>query len=88
MIGIYQDYQSTMPVDQWVIEFAEKHLIKEFGNPSALHSVGLTAKSAVEEARAKVAELINAEDPSSIIFTGSSRKNALQRHPYNVCDGR
>jgi cysteine desulfurase len=72
MCGIYLDYQSAMPVDPRVREFAERYLAKEFGNPSALHSVGLAAKSAVEEARAKVAELINAEDPSNIIFTGSA----------------
>jgi len=72
MCGIYLDYQSAMPVDSRVLEFAERYLTKEFGNPSALHSVGLAAKSAVEESRAKVAELINAPDPSNIIFTGSA----------------
>lgn len=72
MCGIYLDYQSAMPVDPRVLVFAERYLTTEFGNPSALHSVGLAAKSAVEEARTKVAELINAEDPSSIIFTGSA----------------
>jgi cysteine desulfurase len=70
--GIYLDYQSAMPVDSRVLEFAERYLTKEFGNPSALHSVGLAAKSAVEESRAKVAELINAPDPSNVIFTGSA----------------
>ena len=72
MCGIYLDYQSAMPVDARVLEFAERYLTKEFGNPSALHSVGLAAKSAVEEARTKVAELINAPDPYNIIFTGSA----------------
>jgi cysteine desulfurase len=72
MCGIYLDYQSAMPVDSRVLEFAERYLSEEFGNPSALHSVGLAAKSVVEEARAKVAELINAPDPSNIIFTGSA----------------
>lgn len=72
MCGIYLDYQSAMPVDPRVMEFAERYLAKEFGNPSALHSVGLAAKSAVEEARINVAELINAEAPSNIIFTGSA----------------
>ena len=72
MCGIYLDYQSAMPVDPRVREFAERYLAREFGNPSALHSAGLAAKSAVEEARAKVAELINAEDPSNIIFTSSA----------------
>ena len=72
MCGIYLDYQSAMPVDSRVMEFAGRYLCKELGNPSALHSVGLAAKSAEEEARAKVAELINAPDPSNIIFTGSA----------------
>jgi cysteine desulfurase len=70
MCGIYLDYQSASPVDPRAREFAEKYLTGEFGNPSALHSVGLAAKAAVEEARAKVADLIAAADPSSIIFTG------------------
>ena len=72
MSGIYLDYQSAMPMDPRVLEFAEKYLTKEFGNPSALHSIGLAAKSAVEEAREKVADLINAPDPSNIIFAGSA----------------
>jgi len=72
MCGIYLDYQSAMPIDPRVMEFSERYLTREFGNPSALHSVGLTAKSAIEDARVKVAELINAEDPSNIIFTGSA----------------
>lgn len=72
MCGLYLDYQSAMPVDPRVQEFAEGYLVNNFGNPSALHSVGLAAKSVIEEARAKVADLINAPDPSSIIFTGSA----------------
>jgi len=72
MCGIYLDYQSAAPVDPRVREFADRYLTKEFGNPSALHSVGLGARAAVEEARARVAELINAEDPNTIIFTGSA----------------
>lgn len=72
MFGLYLDYQSAMPVDPRVHEFAERYLVNDFGNPSALHSVGLAAKSVVEDARAKVADLINAPDPSSIIFTGSA----------------
>lgn len=72
MCGIYLDYQSAMPVDSRVQEFAKRYLAKEFGNSSALHSVGLAAKSALEEARAKVAEMINAPAPSNIIFTGSA----------------
>ena len=72
MQGIYLDNQSAMLPDPRVLDFAKRHLIEVPGNPSALHSVGLAAKSAVEEAREKVAELINAEDARNIIFTGSA----------------
>ncbi len=72
MQGIYLDHQSATPLDPRVLEFAQRYLSEALGNPSALHSVGLAAKSAVEEARAKVAELINAEDAGNIIFTGSA----------------
>lgn len=70
MCGIYLDYQSASPVDPRVHEFMERYLSCDFGNPSALHSRGLAARAALEEARTKVAELINAEGPENIIFTG------------------
>jgi cysteine desulfurase len=78
MCGIYLDYQSSSPVDPRVHEFAERYLAKEFGNPSALHSRGLAAKVALEEARTKVAELIGAESPETIVFTsGATEANNL-----------
>ncbi|MCX6674160.1 MAG: cysteine desulfurase family protein [Methanothrix sp.] len=78
MCGIYLDHQSASPVDPKVHEFAERYLSSDFGNPSALHSRGLAAKAALEEARAKVAELINAESPESIVFTaGVTEANNL-----------
>lgn len=70
MCGIYLDYQSASPVDPRVREFAQRHLAREFGNPSTLHSVGVAAKAAVEDARIKIAEMINAESPETIVFTG------------------
>lgn len=70
MCGIYLDYQSASPVDPRVREFAQRHLAREFGNPSTLHSVGVAAKAAVEDARIKIAEMINAEGPETIVFTG------------------
>lgn len=72
MCGIYLDYQSSSPVDPRVHEFSQRYLSCDFGNPSALHSRGLAARAALEDARIKVAELINAEGPESIIFTGSA----------------
>jgi len=44
------------------------YLLNHYGNPSSIHSFGQDAKKYLEEARASVAALINA-DPSEITFT-------------------
>ncbi|WOF15638.1 cysteine desulfurase [Methanoplanus sp. FWC-SCC4] len=75
MRKIYLDLTSARPVEQRVFEFAKKYLTESYGNPSSLHSKGLEAKHALEEARSKVSSLINAESPSTIIFTGSSTES-------------
>ncbi|MBK5190967.1 MAG: cysteine desulfurase [Methanosarcinales archaeon] len=75
MERIYLDHAAAMPIDPRVLEFAEGYLKDNFGNPSALYSVGLEAKRAIEEARKKVAELINAENAARIIFTGSATES-------------
>ena len=61
-----------MPVDLRVFEFAKPYLTTSHGNPSSLHSVGLEAKRAVEDSRKKIADLIHAENETTIIFTGSA----------------
>ena len=70
------DYVSGCPVDERVVE-AMLPYFKHPGNPSSIHSVGLEARNAMEEARGKVASLINA-DSSEIIFTsGATEANNL-----------
>lgn len=68
----YLDHASSTPVDPRVLEFATPYLTKKMGNPSSLHSASLTAKEAIEDARKKIAEFINAENEKSIIFMGSA----------------
>ena len=72
MERIYLDYASSMPIDPRVLEFAKPYLTKKVGNPSSFHSIGLGAKEAIEDARKKIAELINAENEKSVIFTSSA----------------
>ena len=43
-----------------------------FGNPHSQHSWGQHAHHAVEQARAKIAELLQIEDPSQITFTSGA----------------
>ena len=78
MDRIYLDHASSMPVDPRVLEFSIPYLGDEYGNPSSLHSSGLAARRALEEARQKVAELINAENEKCIVFTsGATEANNL-----------
>ncbi|MGA2768757.1 MAG: cysteine desulfurase family protein [Candidatus Bathyarchaeia archaeon] len=72
------DHAAGRPVESRVIEAMLPYMKSSYGNPSSLHVFGQEAKRAVEEARAKVAGLINAEKKESIIFTsGATESNNL-----------
>jgi cysteine desulfurase len=68
MRKVYLDNASTTPLLPEVKEAMLPFLGEFFGNPSSLHDWGDAAREALDEARAKVAALINA-DPEEIIFT-------------------
>lgn len=75
---VYLDYNATTPVDPEVREAMLPFLGEEFGNPSSVHPLGRRARRAVEQARQQVAELLNASDPSEIIFTsGATEANNM-----------
>jgi cysteine desulfurase len=72
------DHAAGKPVDPAVIEAMLPYMQSSFGNASSLHAFGQEAKRALEDARAKVAELINAEKRESIIFTsGATESNNM-----------
>jgi len=79
MKTIYMDYQATTPCDRRVLETMLPYFCEDFGNPHSVnHKMGIDAKNAVEKARQQVAELINANNPSEIIFTsGATESNNL-----------
>jgi cysteine desulfurase len=78
-LPIYLDYAATTPVDPRVAERMMHYLTAEdhYGNPASIHTYGQTAKHAVDDARAQIAELIHAE-PSEIVWTsGATEANNL-----------
>ena len=68
MKRIYLDYAATTPAHPEVLTAMLPYFTEVFGNPSSLYSCGQEAKGAIEEARAKVADLIGARD-EEIVFT-------------------
>ncbi|HPY40509.1 MAG TPA: IscS subfamily cysteine desulfurase [Thiolinea sp.] len=74
---IYLDYSATTPVDPRVAEKMMQYLTMDgvFGNPaSRSHPFGWAAEEAIEDARAQVAALINA-DAKEIVWTSGATES-------------
>lgn len=74
MKKVYLDNAATTPLLPEVREAMLPYLGEAFGNPSCLHDWGDTAREAMENARAQVAQLIGA-DAEEIIFTASGTES-------------
>ncbi|HIE36376.1 MAG TPA: cysteine desulfurase NifS [Candidatus Omnitrophica bacterium] len=71
---VYLDYNATTPLDKRILEKMILYLKEIYSNPSSIYKFAQEAKGAVEEARAKVADLIFA-DVEEIIFTSGGTES-------------
>ena len=81
----YFDHAATTAIKQEVLDEMVPYLKEKFGNASSLYTLGRESKRAIEEARKRVAELINCK-PNEIYFTagGSESDNmALKGIAYS-----
>jgi len=65
----YFDHAATTAVDKDVLEEMLPYFNNKYGNPSSLYSIGRNSKRAIEEARKRVAQVINSKS-KEIYFTG------------------
>ena len=65
---IYMDHSATTAVDPRVLEAMLPYWTEGYGNPSSIYGLGRKAAAALEDARRRVARLLNCQ-PAEIIFT-------------------
>ncbi|MCJ7570647.1 MAG: cysteine desulfurase NifS [Candidatus Thermoplasmatota archaeon] len=74
MKKVYMDYAASTPVDKEVLDEMLPFFDKYYGNASSIHSFGVDAFNAVEEARERVAKIIGAKN-DEIIFTAGGTES-------------
>jgi len=74
---IYLDNAATTQIDPEVLDAMMPYLTDQYGNAGTLYELGRNAKSAIDRARAQVAEFVGAA-PEQIIFTsGGTEANNM-----------
>jgi len=71
---IYLDYNATTPLCDAAREAMSPYLGRHFGNPSSVHAAGREARAAIDDARDKLASLLDVK-PHEIIFTSGGTES-------------
>ena len=66
---VYLDYAATTPVDPRVVEAMRPYWLTDWGNPSSVYAVGRRARRALDDARDRIAQVLNCR-ANEIVFSG------------------
>ncbi|MHA1727228.1 MAG: cysteine desulfurase family protein [Promethearchaeota archaeon] len=72
---IYLDNNATTSIDPEVWKVMKPYYLKNYGNPSSLHSMGQETRKVIEDSRKKIADFLHAKNPEEIIFTGGGTES-------------
>lgn len=72
---IYLDNAASTPVHEEVIDEMIPYYREHYGNPSSIHKHGRLAKMAIQNARKRIASLINADDSEILLTSGGTESN-------------
>ncbi len=67
---LYLDHAATTVMRAEAREAMAPFLDDVYGNPSGIHGISRRVKNAIEEAREEIAEILGADRPLEIVFTG------------------
>ncbi|RMZ93815.1 selenocysteine lyase isoform X1 [Brachionus plicatilis] len=81
---VYLDYNATTPLDAEVIQSITESLCKGWSNPSSQYNAGKDAKAEINKSRGLIAQMINANFPSDIVFLsgGTEANNVVFNSVY------
>ena len=71
---VYLDHAGTTPTDPKVLEGMMPYFTELYGNPSSIHAVGQEARYALDEARERVARVLNSRN-GDVVFTGGGTES-------------
>lgn len=74
MDNIYLDNSATTKLDEDVLKAMLPYLTENYGNPSSIYKIGRENRKAVEEAREKIAKILNC-NPTEIYFTSGGSES-------------
>jgi len=74
---IYLDNAASTPVHEKVLEEMLPFFREQYGNPSSIHKHGRLANVAIQNARKRVAALINADSNEILITSGGTESNNM-----------
>lgn len=77
MKRIYFDNAATTPISEEVIEFISDLMRNHYGNPSSIHKEGREARTVIETARKKIANLIGASIGEIFFTSGGTEANNM-----------
>ena len=77
MRTIYLDYNATTPIAPAVQQAMLPFLAEHYGNPSSNHILGRAAHQAVDDSRARVAQLLGVDRDEIVFTSGGTEANNL-----------
>ena len=72
---IYLDNAASTPVHEKVIDEMIPYFKEQYGNPSSIHKYGRLAQMAIQNARKRIASLINADNIEILLTSGGTESN-------------
>ena len=71
---VYLDHSASTPLDPRALEAMRPYFSEIYGNSSSAHAQGRSAERAIEDARERVAAILNCR-PAEVIFTGGGSES-------------